>query len=340
MAILGMESFGQYTPGTHAYTDTEFAGIWTMTAGDWKLTSLGDGRAKLGTAYYTTTSMKYLLKSAATTIVVGFYCHRNRATTHEIFILQHAGVGTVGCICMNSSGQIYWTTFSNDSNYVKLTSTQAVAVGVPTHITVKVVIDQTAGSVEIYFGGILDSSVTGVDTNFTSPTCNQLTVYPSGNYGGVPNTEISDLYADDSTVHGDVKCSYDPMDQSGSSADCTPTGDTNNEDCVDEVGPDEDTTYNRTTTNGDRDSLGHSGSGTVASAIAVMAIARARKEDANNASLKLGVKYGGSESLSAAKSLATSYAYITEIFDDVPGGSGWTAAQLAAAESLYENSSV
>lgn len=337
MARLGMESWGYVEDGNHDTASTGFAGRWTMSAGNWDIVDLGDGRKKISSQYYTTSRMVKILSAATTTLISGFYLHRNLSVGRELAFLRNAS-GTAGIISINGSGQILYQRGVNYATATTLlTSTAAIAIGAPTQVTVKVVLHNTAGAVYIYVGGVLDSSVTGVDTLYQGSDCTEFWLDNPRGVGGTPNHEWSDLYWDDSDVLGDVKCSYEPMDESGSDADWTPTGDTNNEDCVDEVGPDDDTTYNRSTTNGDRDSLGHSGLGNVATAISVEVLVRARKEDANNSSIKVGVKHGANETLSGEKALSTAYAYVSEIFDDVPGGSGWTAAQLAAAESLYQN---
>ena len=70
---------------------------------------------------------------------------------------------------------------------------------------------------------------------------------------------------------------------------------------------------------------------------AVAAVISARKESADAALVKIGLAHSGSESQSADLSPDTSYAQLIEIFEDVPGGAGWTPSQFNATEISYEN---
>jgi len=129
------------------------------------------------------------------------------------------------------------------------------------------------------------------------------------------------------------------MDAAGTNSDWTPSAGSNHEN-VDEVGPDGDTTYNSSGTTTDKDSLTHDGGNDFDAVLAVEVLARARKEDASDGSLKLGVLHDASESQGDAHTLSTDYTYYSDIFEVNPSTSlAWTPAELEATEMSYENAS-
>jgi hypothetical protein len=330
MSIEFLESFGQYGAGTYT-SSAGFEGVWSLT-GEWKISDLGGGRKAVYSDYYSTAYLDHGLSTSYSTIIIGFRLHTTALEALALVQCYDSGscLGTIG---MTAGGQINFSASAVPGLNVRLTST--ASLGAATHVTVKIVFSDTVGEVYIYFDGILDSSATSVDTISAGTACNMIRL---GKTAG--SAKFSDLYIESSTVHGDRNVAWDSSDTSGVSSDYTPTGDTNNEDCVDEVPSDDDTTYNRSTTSTDKDSLGHSSPPSMATVVAVQEMVRARKEDANDGSIKVGTRYSSNESQSASLSLDTSYKYVWEIFEDVPGGSGWTAAEVEAAESSYENVSV
>jgi len=330
MALEFLESFGQYGAGTYT-SSAGFEGVWSV-GGEFKIADLGGGRKAAYSDYYTTAYMDHGLSTDYSTIIVGFRLH-STAWGSKALVQFYDDTSCLGSITMTTGGQIAYAASSNPVVNVRHTST--ASVGAATHVTVKVVFSNSVGEVYIYFDGVLDSSGTTLDTIGGGTQCDMIRLAKTGS-----STRISDLYVDSDTVHGDRNVAWDPSDSSGVSSDFTATGDTNNEDCVDETPADDDTTYNRSTTSTDKDSLGHSSPPSMATVVAVQEMVRARKEDANDGSIKVGTRYSSNESQSSSLSLDTTYKYVWEIFEDVPGGSGWTAAEVEAAESSYENVSV
>jgi len=136
---------------------------------------------------------------------------------------------------------------------------------------------------------------------------------------------------------GDCAVFYRPANADGAPTDFTPKDAGDNFDMVDEIGPDEDTTYNESDgTAGHRDAFEQAG---VASNLAVLAVApmiRARKTDTGVATIKVGLEHSTDEDESAAKALSESYLTFMEIFEDCPDETGWTPAQVNATEFFVE----
>ena len=106
---------------------------------------------------------------------------------------------------------------------------------------------------------------------------------------------------------------------------------------VDEVGPDEDATYNESDgTAGHRDSFETAGVSSV-TVLSVGVLTRARKTSTGAATLLLGIAEGGTEEQSAAKALTEDYLTMVEFFDVNPDTlAAWTPAEVTAAEHSYE----
>jgi hypothetical protein len=206
---------------------------------------------------------------------------------------------------------------------------------------IKIVFDNTSGEAYMYKNGVLVASVTGVDTINAGTECDRLILLGPGDSGGHP-VGISDLWVDDSDLLGVRKVVYEPCDLSGVASDFTGQGSSLNEENVDEYQPDGDSTYNYSSNPTDQDSLGHSQATAIeAGCDMVQVIARARKEDANDGQVKLGVYQSGNAAQGSAKTLSTSYEWFYSTFlTDPYTASAWDPADVDDAESSYENVSV
>jgi len=110
---------------------------------------------------------------------------------------------------------------------------------------------------------------------------------------------------------------------------------------VDDDQYDADTTYVESATVSNRDRLALPDPGFVGQAAAVVVTAMARKDDPGSTKLKLGLREsGGSEDLSAAQAVhtdAVEYRPVWHVSHENPATTDpWTAAEIAAAESIHE----
>ncbi|UCC92568.1 MAG: hypothetical protein JSW25_07840 [Thermoplasmata archaeon] len=335
MTLLAIESFGYLPDGAITASDL-VSNIWLSSNGG-TVTDLGlsDGRKKW-TPTGIPRSTKMALGGDYTTILVGMRIHSNVSASQHLLEFIDNGAGVLGLVEFNSAGQLEYHADTTDGN-LKLTSTGSTGSGNDDYWVIKVVFHATAGEVYFYKNGVLDASVTGVDTIYAGTACDQID-FGGGETGTSGNWAISDVWVDDSVNHGDVYVNYEPCNLSGSSDDWVATGDTNNEDCVDEIGPDGDTTFTKSFTVGDLDQLKCSGTILLSggSIIAVAPFVRARKESASGDTFKLGLKSGSNHGQGSDIGPATTYQNFFSLFNDVPGGSGWSVSEYENCEVSYE----
>lgn len=333
MSVLAIESFGQLDTGVLG-NDEILSNIWISSTGGTTV-AVDTGRQRW-TPTGLPKSTYMALGSDYTTILIGFRLHKIGGASQHLLRLRDSGVGTLGLVEVTGAGKLEYHRQNTDSALV-LASVGATGVGQDDHWVIKIVLSNTVGEVYFYKNGVLDNSTTGVDTIYQGTACDQID-FGAGETGTTGQWYISDLWVDSATNHGDCYVTYEPCDTAGSSSDFTPVGDTNNEDCVDEAPPDEETTYNKSTTTTDLDQLAASAVADLSGgAIAVGAFCRARKTSSGTYKLKQGLKYGANHSQSADRGLSDDYANFLFILEDVPGGSGWSDTEAQGCEVSYEN---
>jgi len=335
MSIIGMESFGHLPDGVVTSADI-LSNVWSGILGGLEITDLGTGRKAIENTDGDSTLTLTISAAGVTTVVLGFRLHNLTAASQYLFRFNDAAVG-MGLLYKSTTGQLlYYRTPTPQGGQDILYSGSVTAPGSDDYWEIKIIFHNSTGAVYLYKNGVLSSSVTGLDTITGGAACDKIELFMGHSVGG--NTMLSDIYVDDTDVQGQCDVAYRPVDASGSSADFTPTGAGTNEACVDEIPPDDDTTYNRSTVSTDLDQLGQAGmDGAVGTVLAVQAHIRARKEDATASTIKVGLLHSGTHSQGDAEALGLSYQQFTEIFEDVPGGAGWTTGQFDATEVTYEN---
>ena len=342
--FLLADGFGNLADGAHvAATDRSPLGSqWTGFAYDFVLTDRSDGRKWLSVA----TSRKLGLQSRTlgdvSTVAICFRVYR---TTNEacVFIKLVNSGGLIGWIGMTSGGSVVYQTgqYGIPGDTVKATSTETIPQSTEVFVEVRVTLgDGTSGAVSFYMNGVLSNTVTAIDTCYsTGRTTIQSVVFGDGQ--ATADVLLAGWKYGDIIIHtgsspiGDVGVYYLPADADGADSDFTPSAGDNFE-CVDEIGPDEDTTYNESDgTVGHRDSFETAGVSGIA-VLSVGVLARARKTDTAAATLLLGAVHGASEDQSSAKALAEAYLTLVEFFDDCPSGGAWDVTKVSAAELSYE----
>jgi len=342
--FLLADGFGNLADGAHvAATDRSPLGSqWTSFSADFVLTDRSDGRKWLSVA----TSRKISLQSrdlgAISTVAICFRVYRADATSC-VFIKLVNAANEMGWIGINAAGSIVYSNgrYGVAGDAVVATSSDAVPTTTETFVEVRVTLgDTAAGAVSFYLNGVLSNTVSGIDTcyNFTRTTLQSIVFGASLT---AADTLIAGWKYGDIIVHtgsspiGDVGVYYRPVDADGADSDFTPSAGANYQ-CADEIGPDEDTTYNESDgTAGHRDSFETAGVAGM-SVLSVGVMVRARKTDAGAATLLLGAIHGASEDQSSAKALTEDYLTLVEFFDDCPSGGAWDAAKVTAAELSHE----
>jgi len=347
--FLLADGFGNLSDGTHTAGSTrQILGTqWSGFNANFSIEDRADGGKWLKNAG----SLSIIrlasgtLASKVTTIAVSFRLIRGGAEGVNIVTLYDGStlIGMIGVRDVDGALTYCINAFGNALYAADIVSEgSAIPTSTPTHIEARVVLHGSAGSVTWYINGVEDVSTTGINTISGGAGCDHVTLAAalSSSYGevaGLPNNwKIGDVVAHvGSSPIGDVRVFYLPCDTAGTDADFSPSaGD--NEDNVDEVGPDEDATYNESDgTAGHRDSFLTSGLGGV-TVLSVGPLVRTRKEGAGSGTLKVGVIHSSSESQSSAIALSDAYLSLMEFFDACPSGGGWDATKVTAAELSYE----
>lgn len=218
-------------------------------------------------------------------------------------------------------------------------------------VEVKVVLHATTGSIELRVNGVGTYTMSGVDTIGADSGCRSVQVYAT-NDGPSSNTDYDDIafwndddHPDDSVgghsmtgFQGPWRMTPVKPNADTAQADWTPSAGSDNYAMVDDADNDEDATYVASTTLTDRDELDLE-AGPSYQIIAVQAVVAARKVDAGNADLTVGIKSSSAEgSTTTTLGEGAIYGHHRHAQDVDPNtGEEWTEAAFNAAKLLYEN---
>lgn len=237
---------------------------------------------------------------------------------------------------LTTSGQIYVT---RGSSTTLATSTFQAAGNTWFHMGVKVVINNTTGSVEVRFNGSAtpDINVTSQDTQASS-NAQVNAFWLLGNNARFDYDDV--VLADDTGTQaflGDYDIYTILPDGAGASAQFTPSAGSNYQN-VDENPHDSDTTYNESSTLGhkDRFTMGNVPADTD-TIYAVQVGAFAKKTDVGSRELNVLAYDGTTEGAGTDNALTTSYAWTLGLFEDHPSGAApWTESEVNSMEAGYE----
>lgn len=207
------------------------------------------------------------------------------------------------------------------------------------YIELRVFIDNTAGAVELRVNGIVEFSLTGIDTQFDS-TLDSATAVGLHSVNQSLVHYFDDVYirtsnqasAETGGFFGDVKIKPYYPDADGTYAQMTPSTGTTHYTLVDEANP-STTDYVSSSTAGQKDSWSFQPVSETGSVKAVQLSVYASKDDAGFRSIDLFTKSGATEDFAASQTLSTTNKYRTKVWDNDPNtGSSWSQANVNAAE--------
>lgn len=208
-----------------------------------------------------------------------------------------------------------------------------------------------AGSVQCFLNGDSICSASGVDTDYTNTgtwdgiQLGKVQEFTNPSLNATNYLDFDDLYVIDTSGArnnsrlGDVKVEalFAQTDAvaPGATLQWTPVSGSDHGAMVDEVTPDDDTTYNSATTVGFIDTYNYPslaiGTGTIK---AVTVLPCATKDDSTTKKIATVVRHGGTNYAASGQSVSTSsYRYHPQIYETNPGTStDWTVADINAAE--------
>jgi hypothetical protein len=330
MSLLFAEGFGWHGTGRFASADSQLnTGQWA-SVGNHSITAYATGRNYLTAEPYPTYSgygptAKTRTLAATDRILLGTRIVRISAAAQTIIVRPMRSSTIVNAVVLESSGQIscYKTvdpTFGSLSNL--LLTTTGVNISENGYLLTDITLHNSAGIVRFYWNGLLVGEATGVDTiNAGDGYVDNYIFGGLGLAGAMRCIGITDLTVDDSVQVKDCEIPSRAMTVAGAEADWTPLSSTNVSN-VDEIPSDGDTSYVVSATPGDRDSYKATALGGFGRILGVVHQVRARKEDTNVSTIKVGILNNAQETQGSDHTPALSYSNFVDIFETDPDGGG------------------
>lgn len=229
------------------------------------------------------------------------------------------------------------------------TSSSGVSTNQYQYLQIKVVINNSTGSIEIRLDGTTILSLTGIDTqNTASATWDEIVIGRlASDTSGTMTWDFDDLYLLDGTTSaddprndflGDCRCDVLLPDGTGNYNDSTSSSGGARYTTVDEASQDGDTTYNTFAAAGDKDSYTYAAAPVAGATIyGVQANLWHRKEDAGTATARALTRLGGSDYYGSSRAPGTGYLCARQPWAQKPSDSSdWTDTDVNGAEFGYE----
>jgi hypothetical protein len=212
-------------------------------------------------------------------------------------------------------------TSSNTTNYFEL----------------KVVIHDSAGSVELRQNEVVVASATSIDTkNGGTGAANQVKIRMGDNNTGGASFYIDDLYVDDSTYNGDIRAEVIIPNGNGNYSDFvgSDADQTDNYLLVDEIPHNSDTDYVESNTPDDVDTYTMGDLVTTAgNVIAVITHVVAKKDNAGSRSVIPVIRIGSTDYDGSSNSVSTDYINYSEVLLQSPATTNdWTISEINGME--------
>ncbi len=289
------------------------------------------GRSGTGQAWKNTNSATVATRSctASSTIFLGIAFFQNLASTAADQIQLRAGATAAMGLRVNASNHIE---IRNSGGTLIATGTASLLINTWYYIEVKLVINGASGSVTVNVNGAPDITVT--TGNFGSSNIDNLGVIARNTTG----LTLDDIYLFDSSGSvnnafvGDVRVQTLYPTSDGAHLQWTPTGGGAHYTQVDELTPDDDTTYVSDSTPGDIDTYGFGDVDGGAVVHCVQTNMYARKDDGSTRQIAPVIRQSSTDHVGNTVTLSSAYSYYLQAYDNDGAGSAWTAAALNAAE--------
>lgn len=338
MALRFLDGFDHYTTAaSFGYKYNTYTVSAVPTAGR----RSGSNAARLGNY-----GGDYIMKTLddQTTWIVGFAYKREAAGNSELPLVQlrdSSGSIQIGLYMHCIDGLL--RLWRGDMSTLLATSSSAIPLNTWCYIELKTFINDTTGTLELRVNGTTVATYTG-DTKQSSSLNTARTIRLAGGVYSNAYGYIDDLYVCDGTgtTNNDFlgDCRVDTLYPNGvgNSAQFTPTGSATNWENVDEIPPDEDTSYNASGTAGAIDSFAFTDATILnASVFGVQANILARKDDAGTRTLRAVARVNGANYEGSDQSLGDTYLNQQQIWALNPATSvSWTEADINAAEFGYK----
>lgn len=262
------------------------------------------------------------------TLIIGMAFKSNSASSRYLFrcYQQETGAG-IGVYTVLSGSTRELRVYRRDTQIGSDTSTgNAFQVGRWHWIEVKIYCHDTAGTVEIRYGGQTIFSFTG-DTKAGSLAYHDVVAFATGN-------TFDNIYICDSTGSqcndflGPCRITRINPAANGDYSQWTPSAAVDHYSLVDDDPQgDDDATYVESAVSGDRELWGYADASNLGTIHAIQIVTLARSTDAACPDFKILAK-SGSESEDSIHTVAYDYSFATRIMETQIGGSAWNQAAL------------
>jgi hypothetical protein len=321
-----------------------YASVANVAAANWTINStssasLPAGRFAGQAFRHSGNSQRLLSRSIPGTntltlgVAIRFEDPENVSNNHPFIAFMTAAAGAQFRIGLNTSGQVF---IQLGTSTILATSAEAgpvFAAGVWYYLEVEAFVHDTTGFVRVYRDGNLLVAAENADTRGQAGSELVEMIRFIGNNGGGtsdgPNIfSIDDLYLSDSSTRLG-QCRVSTLLPN---ADWTPLGAGNHFAEVDDDNG--DTSYIASDTAGDLDMFDTEDlSFTPQTVHAVQISWRARKDDAATREVRSKIRSDAATASRAMRTLASSYLYYHDVFEEDPDAAGpWTGAAVAAME--------
>lgn len=324
MALVWMEGFDFYTN-----TQPPLRG-WS--AGSFN--SMAAGRFGGQCGVLSTVSRTRALPSNYSTIIAGFALKAAAVISTGNFFSLRAGATNTCQLSLDASSHLV---VKNSAGTTIATGTTALSALVWYYIEIKLVINGASGTVEVHLNGnAATPEIASTTGNFGSSNID--TIFANNVSNGI-NTSFDDMYALDTTGSaprntflGDVRIATIDPTGAGAHSQFTANGAANNWDCVDDATPDDDSTYVSDSTPGHYDTYVCSDIDGGASVYGVQTHIYARKDDAGSRQLAPVIRMSSVDYDGTTVTMASSYAFYSQLYERDPTPADWTAANVNNAE--------
>jgi hypothetical protein len=225
------------------------------------------------------------------------------------------------------------------------TSTNAMSVSQWYYIEAKVKTDNTTGTVDVKVNGVTWLTLSSQDTQVTANAYVNLVgfgadpVSATGMQQDIMDMVVLDTAGSAPTNDflGDVRVEGILPSGNGNTSQLVgqDANSTDNYLNVDEDAPgaDDDTTYNESSTVGDKDTYNYpSLTPTTGTVFGVQISPHAKKTDAGTRSIVSVARLSGTETDGSTQTLNSSYAYLPDVRETKPGGGVWSISDVNSAE--------
>jgi hypothetical protein len=328
MSMQLLEGFDHFTVGElsqKAWSSQPFGAMVTGRFGGQALEVQGSG-----------SSVGKVLPSTFATVIAGFAWQEpsgvHSAITSPIVELQTAAGATVARLISNGTNM----TIKNSGGTVIGTGTTVEIMDTWYYFEMKIFVNGASGTCELRLNGV--SEIATATGNFGSTNIGKIAFITGPDVGGASTTAyFDDVYVIDTggstnnTYLGDSRVVTSYANAAGTHTDWTPTTPPNYA-ATNEHPPDGDTSYVYSSTPGNIDSYNFTDIDGGASVHGVQVNLYARKDDAATRQIAPLIRQASTDYVGSTVTLGSSYQFYSQLYDQDPTSSNWTAANVNADE--------